>query len=92
MKLTIVEKNLPSWTAMHIDFSCAKRTGLKPSFSYFKGSQVVSVPRISSKDAPKKWNQRTPRTDLLQLSLVENGQELLAEGPLRHRLKIIGHS
>ena len=25
MKLTIVEKNLPSWTAMHIDFVMCKK-------------------------------------------------------------------
>ena len=32
MKLTIVEKNLLSWTAMHIDFVMCKNTEAQPGF------------------------------------------------------------
>ena len=48
MKLTIVEKNLLSWTAMHIDFvMCNKRAGLLQSLVFFLFLDRLEVTNVN---------------------------------------------
>ena len=56
MKLTIVEKNLLSWTAMHIDFMCKNERGTL----WTKFALVLGGFRIVS----KKWTDQCEDSSL----------------------------